>query len=584
MPTSNGNIRALIFGGIAFVSLSVLCYFFYFRPGPQVSIKQIKDADSTKSEEREKTSNIPKGITVEDVEDSEDESSDSDDSDSDSVEEEVKNEESVQLEVKKTKEASPNDAVSDNESKHIDNKSKDLPQKDELTLLKEQYDAAFRLGQKLIAGQQNDRAAEKLTEAISLAAKVPSAQKDILTLYNNRSAMYEKLGQFDNSIRDINIVLAMDPYHVKARIRRARFNESQGKTMAALHDYVYATIIERSRGSEANYDKKITELSKRLAIDRTPKTLKELRSSQKKRALPSKAYCRNFMEAYPNSYAWKQNFYGIAREELVATYQARKDEFSANNTDKLTSNALLKACLDLVKYDLSHDIYKTAFETLHDLPFDAMSGNLLHKSLLSQFHELLGTEHHLMFKKEEACSEYELAINLYPANIAAQLKYNSVLLENGDRDRALASYNELLTLLKQDSGSRGRVVSDEAEEGDFEKVHSEKSSEDGSFADARSSPVSLSLDQESDEMKIAYLAWVCNHRASLFVSRDEYGFYEPDALTKAMEDIDESLKQSGECETYLCLFSLYAEPFPCSGDVFVCQNECVFSATVIFRA
>ncbi len=58
------------------------------------------------------------------------------------------------------------------------------------------------------------------------AGQVPSAAKDILTLYNNRSAMYEKSGQYEASLRDITVVLTMDAMHQKAKLRRARVYEA----------------------------------------------------------------------------------------------------------------------------------------------------------------------------------------------------------------------------------------------------------------------------------------------------------------------------------------------------------------------
>ena len=50
----------------------------------------------------------------------------------------------------------------------------------------------------------------------SIAFFVLVSAKNIAVLYNNRSAMYFKLDQFDESLLDINVVLAMDPkvFHI----------------------------------------------------------------------------------------------------------------------------------------------------------------------------------------------------------------------------------------------------------------------------------------------------------------------------------------------------------------------------------
>jgi hypothetical protein len=39
--------------------------------------------------------------------------------------------------------------------------------------------------------------------------------------------MYEKSKDFDKSLNDISVVLAMDPYHLKARGRRGRVYDAQ---------------------------------------------------------------------------------------------------------------------------------------------------------------------------------------------------------------------------------------------------------------------------------------------------------------------------------------------------------------------
>ena len=98
---------------------------------------------------------------------------------------------------------------------------------DQAAEYKLQYDDTIRLAKKLLSGNAYIRAAEKFKEAIKLAEHVPSASKDLITLYNNSSAMYEKAGIYEEALLDINIVLHMDSRHVKARLRRARIFEAQ---------------------------------------------------------------------------------------------------------------------------------------------------------------------------------------------------------------------------------------------------------------------------------------------------------------------------------------------------------------------
>jgi Flp pilus assembly protein TadD len=59
--------------------------------------------------------------------------------------------------------------------------------------LRTAYDDALRLAKKLLNGNSYARAADKFTEAIDLAPKIPSAAKDLVTLYNNRRYRNESL-------------------------------------------------------------------------------------------------------------------------------------------------------------------------------------------------------------------------------------------------------------------------------------------------------------------------------------------------------------------------------------------------------
>lgn len=109
------------------------------------------------------------------------------------------------------------------------------------------------------------KAAEKYSEAIQILSSNPSlgSNKDMLTLYNNRSAMYEKHEAYSQALEDILVVLSLDPLHIKARLRRSRIYEaqvctlnlndlslkiSQGKLRDAITDYMIAVVVEQTKG------------------------------------------------------------------------------------------------------------------------------------------------------------------------------------------------------------------------------------------------------------------------------------------------------------------------------------------------
>jgi hypothetical protein len=113
-------------------------------------------------------------------------------------------------------------------------------------VLKQRFDDTLRLAENFQSGNDYSNAANKFSEAIEIAERLPSAEKDIATLYNNRrfliisiiypltsppisfsSAMYERCNELDKSLSDIEVVLTMDPEHLEARIRRGRIHEAQ---------------------------------------------------------------------------------------------------------------------------------------------------------------------------------------------------------------------------------------------------------------------------------------------------------------------------------------------------------------------
>lgn len=98
------------------------------------------------------------------------------------------------------------------------------------------------IARKLHAGLRYDKAADKFSEAIVIAegvaakgavsglssgAKSLFSAANILSLYNNRSAMYEKAEMWEESLSDISVILSMEMGHAKTRVRRARIYEKQ---------------------------------------------------------------------------------------------------------------------------------------------------------------------------------------------------------------------------------------------------------------------------------------------------------------------------------------------------------------------
>jgi len=122
------------------------------------------------------------------------------------------------------------DAEDDEEEEEDEEEDDDEDEEDNEELereTREKYEQLIGLAKKLLAGNAYKRAAETFSEAIKLVEQLPSAEKDLTVLYNNRSAMYEKQNLFNDALSDIEVVLFREPHHVKARTRRARIFDAQ---------------------------------------------------------------------------------------------------------------------------------------------------------------------------------------------------------------------------------------------------------------------------------------------------------------------------------------------------------------------
>jgi tetratricopeptide (TPR) repeat protein len=383
------------------------------------------------------------------------------------------------------------DSDEDEEETPIEEAAPEGRSEEDLAAMKDVYVNANRLADKFIKGHSFQKAAEKLSEAIELASDLPCASKDVLTLYNNRSAMYEKLGEYDKSLQDINVVLTMDAYHIKARVRSARVHDAKNQEQKALDDYVYAMFLERIKGDQSSHDKKIETLCQSLGMKRATKVLTDIRTTTTK-ALPGITYCRNFLENFPSLHHWKSK-YGSSddtdcrrkRAELAAAVEAASSS-SSSSADKLT------AILDLVCMDLACEEHASAFGVLSKVADMAWSPADDSTAPYALMYELRGTEHHLKCNLDLAIAAYQKALEIDPISVDTKLKLASVFLDLGERDKA-------------------------------EKIYTE-----------------LSPTNDTMEGNIA-LSWVFVHSSSLWLTRDATFKYPPQAVQNALVAVDAAL-------------------------------------------
>lgn len=446
---------------------------------------------------------------------------------------------------------------------------------DQMATMKAQYDAASKDCSALIAAQKFNDAVEKLNELIGLAGKVQRGQAEIVTLYNNRSAMFEKLQDYERSLSDIRVMLMMQPDHVRARTRRGRIYEAQNELNKAVEEYVICNWIEQARQERPSNEARANALFKKIAIQQAAEQLNALRSEVfadtaenesserplhsnttniKDKLLPSKAYTKNVLETFPNTYTWRRLVDQTTRASLLAKLQDAKDSFNLVANDgtmdillkKEKAFHVLQSGLEVVQLDLAQDNVSQGFGMLRSVEDAARflyteteisdgkktvcnPDDILHRQHLSQFYELLGTEAQFKSLSGFALRCYRHSYALTNQNFTVQLKLAALYSELEVETAASAIYERLITA---DTAAVAET-NNNANNDDNVSVASKKSTSSVSSHSCVVLPLGLTLD-----MPQLRLAWTQLHQAALLVQRQADGQYLPDAASKAVEALE----------------------------------------------
>lgn len=285
-------------------------------------------------------------------------------------------------------------------------------------------------------------------------------------------------------------------------------------------------------------------------------------TSLKDKPLPSKAYTKNVLETFPNTYTWRRLLDQTTRASLVAGLQDAKDHFNQllqlqQSTSVATTDVseaaynVLKAALSVAQVDLAQDSASAAFNVLHSVEDAARSlyaadGQVTsnsHKQHLSQFYELLGTEAQFKSLSSFALRCYRHAHSLCGQNFSVQLKLAALYSELEVESAATTIYDRLLS--ENNNSNANNATSNSAtnnEEDDSVSVTSRRST--GSYS-SQLLPLGLSLD-----LPRLRLAWTQLHRAALLVQRQVDGAYLPDAAALAVQALEDYvLTPLGKCSS-----------------------------------
>ena len=205
----------------------------------------------------------------------------------------------------------------------------------------------------------SSEAAEAFTEAIDLIEAGESGSKEdlsagltrqLITLINNRSAMYEKSGDNTLALSDCDAILDRQPTHQKARNRRLRILEAMDRPAEALVEVCALQL----QFMQENRDKirmgipltppvsqnKIEELMGKILpgeIERFLAKVKE-ESANKDRPLPSEHTILQLMQSFTGYSAWMAQ---AAKSGSVASLTKDLGKFQGNTVDAKAERATL---------------------------------------------------------------------------------------------------------------------------------------------------------------------------------------------------------------------------------------------------
>lgn len=352
---------------------------------------------------------------------------------------------------------------------------------------------------------ESSEAAEAFTEAIDLieAGEGGGAEdlsvgltRQLITLINNRSAMYEKSGENTLALADCDAILDRQPAHQKARNRRLRILEAMGRpvgeTLASFvvynsidffPIYMYLTLLSSSllcyfsifnlfedalvevcalqlQFMQENRDKirmgmpltppvsqnKIEELMGKILpgeIERFLAKVKE-ESAMKDRPLPSDHTILQLLQSFAGYSAWMAQ---AAKSGSVVSLTKDLSKFQGSTADAKAERATLllgrgrRYAYDRKFEEASAD-FEDAMKILEEGGDDVV--HCLDGDTHARLLEWGGMARHLRYDLDGALKCYEKAADLDPTNPELLVKRAGVKMDGGKHDDAEKLFEEAL--------------------------------------------------------------------------------------------------------------------------------------------
>ena len=287
-----------------------------------------------------------------------------------------------------------------------------------------QIEALDRKGKQLFKEEEYMDAVDCFTEALELIEAVgpgrsQSLARQYITLVNNRSAMYEKAEMNDLALEDCATVLAEDPGHVKARMRRMRILESEEEWEDALVDMCALEL----KFMQDNREKlrmgipvappvphsKLEELLQKVVPMAVQAQLEINKTKTDERPLPSKHTILQLLQSFSGYHSWMA---AAAKEGTVDKLtEDLEDEKEPVARARLLFKRGRRHAYDR-NFEGSMNDFEEAFALVGNMEADSMPDDEMARLL-----EWTGTVRHWSYHLDAASKCYERCSDLEPLNV-----------------------------------------------------------------------------------------------------------------------------------------------------------------------
>lgn len=287
--------------------------------------------------------------------------------------------------------------------------------------------------------------------------------RQIITLTNNRSAMYEKAGMAELAVADCDVILAQDVTHQKARVRKLRLLESQGRWSDALVEVCALQL----RFMQVNREKlrmgvqvtppipqsKIEEIMGKLLPGEIERHMADLEKSKSDKGnkdgtggnpLPSVYTILQLLQSFSGYNGW------MGRAARGGSVQTLSDALDVSTNTPIDNAKILfrrgrRYAFDRMIADAVTDFEAAYAIVVKEDDYEAKMGED-DSDDFPRLLEWVGMGRHLTYNLDGASKCYERCSELEPTNAEILVKRAGVKMDASDHTSALALFEKALEL------------------------------------------------------------------------------------------------------------------------------------------